>query len=139
MSKQLYEEALADVKRLKEVAEDNAKKALLDAVTPRIKDLIENQLLGEADLDDKNLLFDEIPKKPHDHDDHGDVVPPLVSQPDESGKVMLDLDALKPAALDDEYELSMESLDALKVMTSDRKSTRLNSSHVSESRMPSSA
>ena len=45
-------------------------------------------------------------------------VPPLASQPDESGKVTLDLDALKAAAPDDEYELSMESLDALKVMTS---------------------
>ena len=40
MSKQLYEEALADVKKLKEVAEDNAKRALLEAVTPRIIDFI---------------------------------------------------------------------------------------------------
>jgi len=50
MSKQLYEEALADVKRLKEVAEDNAKRALLEAVTPRIRDLIENQLMGDAEV-----------------------------------------------------------------------------------------
>lgn len=65
MSKQLYEEALADVKKLKEVAEDNAKRALLEAVTPRIRDLIENQLLGElsksgpgeTDLD--QIMFDE--------------------------------------------------------------------------------
>ena len=47
MSKQLYEEALADVKSLKEVAEDNAKRALIEAVTPRIRDLIERQLLKE--------------------------------------------------------------------------------------------
>ena len=47
MSKQLYEEALADVKSLKAVAEDNAKKALVEAVTPRIRDLIEKQLLKE--------------------------------------------------------------------------------------------
>jgi len=39
MSKQLYEEALADVRKLKEIAEDNAKRAILEAVTPRIKDL----------------------------------------------------------------------------------------------------
>ena len=50
MSKQLYEEALADVKKLKEVAEDNAKKALIEAVTPRIRDLIENQLMNEAGM-----------------------------------------------------------------------------------------
>ena len=48
MTKQLYDEALADVKKLKEVAEDNAKKALIEAVAPRIKDLIEAELLREA-------------------------------------------------------------------------------------------
>ena len=52
MSKQLYEEALADVKKLKEVAEDNAKRAILEAVTPRIKDLIENELLGSERNDE---------------------------------------------------------------------------------------
>lgn len=62
MTKQLYEEALADVKKLKEVAEDNAKRALLEAVTPRIKDLIESQLLGELPVEDEDdlLLDDEI-------------------------------------------------------------------------------
>ena len=47
MSKQLYEEALADAKKLREVAEDNAKRALVEAVTPRIRDLIEKELLRE--------------------------------------------------------------------------------------------
>jgi len=63
MSKQLYEEALADVKKLKEVAEDNAKRALLEAVTPRIRELIESQLLGETQVTGAaargELLFDE--------------------------------------------------------------------------------
>jgi hypothetical protein len=48
MSKQLYEEALADAKKLKEIAEDNAKRALVEAVTPRIRDLIERELLRES-------------------------------------------------------------------------------------------
>lgn len=47
MSKTLYEEALADVKQLKEVAESNAKRAIIETVTPKIRDLIEKQLLGE--------------------------------------------------------------------------------------------
>ena len=47
MSKELYAEALADAKKLKEIAEDNAKRALIEAVTPRIRDLIEKQLLNE--------------------------------------------------------------------------------------------
>ena len=47
MTKQLYEEALADVKRVRQVAEDNAKRAVLEAVTPRIREFIDSALLGE--------------------------------------------------------------------------------------------
>ena len=74
MTKQLYEEALADVKKIKEIAEDNAKKALIEAVAPRIKDLIEAELLREVeevetedvaagDVEDQNkkLLFGDNP------------------------------------------------------------------------------
>jgi len=73
MSKQLYEEALADVKKIKEIAEDNAKRAVVEAVAPRIRELIEKELLGEnaageqaekapeeADKDNK-ILTDENP------------------------------------------------------------------------------
>ena len=48
MSSKVYEEAIADARKLKEVAEENAKKAILEAVTPRIRDFIEGQLLEEA-------------------------------------------------------------------------------------------
>ena len=48
MSNKLFEEALADAKKLKEVAEANAKKAILEAVTPRIREFIEDQLLEGA-------------------------------------------------------------------------------------------
>jgi len=69
MSKQLYEEALADVKSLKEVAEDNAKRALIEAVTPRIRDLIERQLLKEfnnpSDEDERDFdLNSSLPDAP---------------------------------------------------------------------------
>ena len=49
MPKKLYEEALADVKKVKEVAEENAKRAILEAVTPRIRDFIEQAILESAD------------------------------------------------------------------------------------------
>ncbi len=49
MSKTLYEEALADAKQLREIAESNAKRAIIASVTPKIKDLIESQLLGESE------------------------------------------------------------------------------------------
>lgn len=69
MSKQLYEEAIADLKKVKEIAEDNAKRAVVEAVAPRIRELIEKELLGESkdesfeDEEDKetqdNILIDE--------------------------------------------------------------------------------
>lgn len=140
MSKELYQEALADVKKLKEVAEDNAKRALLEAVTPRIRDLIENQLMGENEPED-DLLMDEVPgtaEKPEIEEpaeeefdvkpvvvspEHGDssIASAAISMPDAEGKVTLDLDALQPEAphdSDDEFELDMNavgSLDALNV------------------------
>jgi hypothetical protein len=61
MSKQLYEEAIADLKKVKEIAEDNAKRAVVEAVAPRIRELIEKELLGEAevsDKEDKDILID---------------------------------------------------------------------------------
>ena len=45
----LFEEALADAKKLKEVAEENAKKAILESVTPKIREFIEEQLLENED------------------------------------------------------------------------------------------
>jgi len=58
MSKQLYEEAIADLKKVKEIAEDNAKRAIVEAVAPRIRELIEKELLGES-LDEE--FSDELP------------------------------------------------------------------------------
>ena len=43
MSK-IFEEALADAKKLREVAEENAKKVILESVTPKIREFIEEQL-----------------------------------------------------------------------------------------------
>lgn len=58
MSSSIYEEALADVKKLKEVAEQNAKNAIIDAVTPKIREMIENQLIGITDNDQGDILND---------------------------------------------------------------------------------
>lgn len=138
MTKQLYEEALADVKKLKEVAEDNAKRALLEAVTPRIRDLIENQLLGELgveeiEADPEDILTDEYPVVPQNTVEPVPVpaVPAAgaassmasaISMPDAEGKVTLDLDALKADGCGDEYELSMEAANALGLLMSENKS-----------------
>ncbi len=56
MPKQLYEEAIADVKRVKQVAEDDAKRAILEAVTPRIREFIDQAILGNPDEDGDDVL-----------------------------------------------------------------------------------
>lgn len=139
MTKQLYEEALIDVKKVKEVAEADAQRAVLAAVTPRIRDLIEQELLREHDeLDDDELgapgsmppkgelMTDVVPTAPS-----VDAAAPTdaITPPDEEGKVTLDLDALRadPAGApvpppmmgaplpgqEPEYEISLESVEAL--------------------------
>jgi len=60
-TKSLYEEALIDAKKLREAAEAHAKDAVLQTVAPRIKQMIEEQLLGESDQsddDDDQMLLE---------------------------------------------------------------------------------
>jgi len=106
MSK-LYEEAIADARQVRSVAEDSAKRAVIAAVEPRIRDLVERQLLesqlGDDERDDEILTDDSA----------GAITPP---GPD--GKVTLDLDALDGCdvgsdANGDEFVLNAESLAAL--------------------------
>jgi hypothetical protein len=63
MSKQLYEEAIADLKKVKEIAEDNAKRAVVEAVAPRIRELIEKELLGESLNKDESSEDEDEEKK----------------------------------------------------------------------------
>jgi len=60
MSK-LFEEAIADAKKLKEVAEENAKKAILESVTPQIREFIEEQLLEEKEDQNEEMEDDYDP------------------------------------------------------------------------------
>ena len=55
MSQTLYEEAIAEARRLTEMAEQNAKNKIIDAVTPQIKRLIEQELMGyPEELEDED-------------------------------------------------------------------------------------
>jgi len=47
MPKTVYDEAIADAKLLRETAEQNAKNAIIEAVTPRIRSFIEEQLMNQ--------------------------------------------------------------------------------------------
>ena len=61
MSQNLYEEAIAEARRLREMAEENAKNKIIDAVTPRIRNLIEQQLLDEADVGEEEEVISDDP------------------------------------------------------------------------------
>lgn len=67
MSQTLYEEAIAEARRLTEMAEQNAKNKIIEAVTPQIRMLIERELMGDddelddSDDDDDDSLEDEAP------------------------------------------------------------------------------
>jgi len=64
MSSKIFEEAIADAKKLREVAEDNAKKAILEAVTPRIREFIESQLLeSDEEKDESEVEVEESEKE----------------------------------------------------------------------------
>lgn len=56
MSKTLFEEAITDARQLREAAEENAKKAIVEAVTPRIRDFIEQHLVGGSTSGSGNFL-----------------------------------------------------------------------------------
>ena len=60
MSKSLFEEAIADAKQLREAAEANAKNAIIEAVTPRIREFIESQLVGGKTVAESDFLADAL-------------------------------------------------------------------------------
>ena len=45
----LFDEAIADAKGLKEMAEANARNKIIESISPRIRQLIEQQMMSEQD------------------------------------------------------------------------------------------
>ena len=74
MSNKLYEEAIADAKKIREVAEENAKKAILEAVTPKIRDFIESQILEQEDKEEDEKILKGKNDKDEALDDQEEVV-----------------------------------------------------------------
>ena len=60
MSQNLYEEAIAEARRLREMAEENAKNKIIDAVTPQIRQLIEQELMGDEEEADADVSDDAV-------------------------------------------------------------------------------
>lgn len=101
MSKQLYEEALADVKQLKQIAEDNAKREIIEAVTPRIRELIENQLLNEGSDDDHDYDGKLLIDRGEEAEQEASALPPAIMP----GEVAAEFDV---KSLDDDQEFSVD-------------------------------
>ena len=59
MGQNLYQDAIAEARQLREMAEQNAKNVIIDAVTPRIRTLIEQQLV-EGESEETELVPDEM-------------------------------------------------------------------------------
>jgi len=61
MSSSLYLDAIAEAKQLKEAAEANAKKAIIDAMTPQIRRLVENELMeNSSDVSKESDFLSEV-------------------------------------------------------------------------------
>lgn len=73
MSQTLYEEAIAEARRLTEMAEQNAKNKIIDAVTPQIKRLIEQELMGDSEMEDAEL-DDEDSEESEEADTSAEVI-----------------------------------------------------------------
>ena len=51
MTNSLYAEAIADAKALREAAEERAKQQLVKQMSPKIKLMVENAIMGEESFD----------------------------------------------------------------------------------------
>ncbi len=76
MTNNLYEEAIADAKKLRELAEQNAKNAIIESITPKIRELIESQIMGEVDESELEVdILDEVANDAADANEEYEITP----------------------------------------------------------------
>ena len=94
MSNDLYTEAIADARKLRQMAEENAKNKIVDVVSSRIRNIIDKQILGEAhDMDMETLTKDAAPEEPGDaHVVDLDKLSDAEPSGDDSGGVSIEVD-----------------------------------------------
>jgi hypothetical protein len=96
MSKTLFEEAITDARQLREAAEENAKKAIVEAVTPRIRDFIEQHLVGGSGSGTGDFLSEAFDGLKEEEEEENDA--PLDLNEDAEEEVELDAAALQELA-----------------------------------------
>ena len=82
MESTLFQEAIADIDELKRVAEENAKRIVIQRVTPQIRDMIEKKLLAE---DDASLSADDEEEDESPAKDDKEVLVDVVEDAHEDG------------------------------------------------------
>ena len=116
MSSTIYQEALADAKKLREVAEESAKNAIIDAVTPKIREMIESQLVGDSNQGiESGDILDDLADEMYESagletDGKGDVVVDLT-----------DPSSLTLSSGDEDFVLNAESASKLSKLSSSSK------------------
>jgi len=89
MSINIFQEAVIEARQLRELAENNAKNKILEAVTPRIQRLIEAELVGEEeDSEGSDSMDMEMPDE-------------ASPEPDTTGGESIDLSSLATPAMSD--------------------------------------
>ena len=90
----LYKDAIADARKLREAAEQNAKNRIIEAVTPKLRNLIERQIaeggdefVDDLDVDDLVDAEDALDMM----DDESEEVPP--AEPMDLGGDSMDFDS----------------------------------------------
>ena len=104
MSKSLYDEAIADAQKLRELAEETAKNRVVEAVMPKIRDMVNRRILGEQMLEDEEEVDVEMTDAPVD-----DAGPPA-EDADLLGAMLAPAAPAIDVAVDDEFEEEVESM-----------------------------
>ena len=105
MGTNLYQEAIAEARQLREMAEQNAKNKIIDAVTPKIRSLIEQELLREEDMEAEDQDTDSLDSLPMQPPEGEGADAPMAPAPE---PMTLDLDAM--AAVGSEIQDSVDSM-----------------------------
>ena len=91
MSTTLYKEAIAEAQQLKQLAEQNAKNKIIDALTPRIQAMVESQLLSEdSEIEIEDM---DLPMPAALADKAAEVADELIGDDEEPGEIEADIDA----------------------------------------------
>ena len=105
MSK-LFEEAIADAKKLREIAEENAKKKIIDSMAPRIRQLIEQELVPDMDIgQEDDVSLEDIMLDPKPEDASPDAEPTVVVNVDGTANIGISSEEVEVADDEDEDDL----------------------------------